>query len=397
MNDQFDKVSALITRLLEGEQLTSGETQILNEWLNVSPENRQLFTQLNDPHYVQHELEKMYNYDAEAGWQKIQHSTITQLNKIDIKQPLRWKYWIAAAIILFAIAGGAVFFFYFPSKTPALTNTSPANSPTDIAAPIVSKATITLQDGKLISIDSMNAAKMALDGVSVQKTPDGQILYTGDSTAVATNYFNVLTNPRGSRVVQLTLSDGTKIWLNAESKIRYPVSFTGTTREVEMEGEVYFEVAKNAAKPFVVQSNGTSVLVTGTHFNINAYNNEPVLNVTLLEGGVKVSKLNNVLSLKPGEQAQVGTNTINVDKQVDIEKVMAWKNGMFSFDGTNIYTAMRELSRWYDVEVHFKDSITENFYGDIPRNSNISGVLNMLQTTGSVHFKTTGNMIEVYK
>jgi hypothetical protein len=303
---------------------------------------------------------------------------------------------VAAAVTLVAVAGAALFFINFSGKGAEAVHI-PVIAATDIPAPAISKATITLQNGKRIPVDGLIIGRTALQGeTSVQKTADGQIVYMGDDERMPEVHFNTLTNPRGSKVMQLTLSDGTKVWLNAESEIRYPVAFTAGQREVEMKGEAYFEVAKDVQKPFIVQSNSITVQVTGTHFNVNAYTDDPTLRITLLEGGVKVSKENNTVLLKPGEQAEVGGN-IHINANADIDQVMAWKNGIFSFNGTDIYTAMRQISRWYDVDIRFNDAIKENFYGDIPRDSNISGVLNMLETTGSVHFKTIGNMIEVYK
>lgn len=397
MNDHLNTISALIIRSLEGEQLSAEERQVLDAWLNASPQNRVLFSQLTDPVYVREELEKMYSYNMEDGWQKLQAKYTGAENLVAIQQPRRWKYWIAAAVILFAIAGAALFFVYIPRNQKQLADHTTVKPAADVAAPGISKATITLQDGTRIAVDSTAIGNMALQGKTIiRKTAEGQILYAAGDKAGAETQFNTLTNPRGSRVVQLTLSDGTKLWLNAESEIRYPVAFTGKQREVSVEGEVYFEVAKDPAKHFIVTSNGVTVQVTGTHFNVNAYKDEASLKVTLLEGAVKVSKENNTVNLSPGEQAQVN-NDIRIDRQADIEQVMAWKNGLFIFNGTDIYTTMRQLSRWYDVDVKFKENITERFYGDISRGKNISVVLGILETTGSVHFKTTGNMIEVSK
>lgn len=397
MNDHLNKISALIIRCLEGEQLSIQEQQVLDEWLKSSPQNQELFSKLNDPLYVKEELEKMYNYNTEESWQKMMAKNDAGENIVAIQKLRSWKYWITAAAILFAIAGAALLFVYTPVMQKQVADHTIVNPRADIAAPPISKATITLQDGTRIAIDSTDIGNMAIQGkTKIRKTGDGQIQYSAEDEVVAEKQFNTLTNPRGSRVVQLTLSDGTKVWLNAESKIRYPVAFTGLKREVEIEGEVYFEVAKDPAKHFLVQSNGTTVQVTGTHFNINAYKDEASLDVTLLEGAVKVSKANHSINLTPGEQAKV-SNDIQIHRQVNTEDVMAWKNGLFIFNGTDIYTTMRQLSRWYDVDVKFNENITERFYGDISREKNISGVLTMLETTGSVHFKTNGNMIEVYK
>lgn len=397
MNDHLYRISALIIRRLEGEQLSEQEQQVLDEWLKASPQNPVFLSQLSDPLYVKEELEKMYSYNIEDGWQKLMSKYDTEENVVAIQKYRNWKYWIAAAVVLFAIAGAALLFINFPARQKPIENQNTVITATDVAAPAITKATITLQDGTRIAVDSINIGNMAMQGKTIiQKTADGQIQYTADDKVISETQYNRLTNPRGSRVVQLTLSDGTKVWLNAESEIRYPVAFNENQREVEIEGEVYFEVAKDPAKPFIVQSNGTTVQVTGTHFNINAYKDEASLDVTLLEGSVKVSKANHSVNLTPGEQAKV-SNDIQIHRQVNTEEVMAWKNGLFIFNGTDIYTTMRQLSRWYDVDVKFNENITERFYGDISREKNISGVLTMLETTGSVHFKTSGNMIEVYK
>ena len=397
MNDHLYRISALIIRRLEGEQLSEQEQQVLDEWLKASPQNPVFLSQLSDPLYVKEELEKMYSYNIEDGWQNLISKYDTEENVVAIQKYRNWKYWIAAAVVLFAIAGAALLFINFPARQKPIENQNTVITATDVAAPAITKATITLQDGTRIAVDSINIGNMAMQGKTIiQKTADGQIQYTADDKVISETQYNRLTNPRGSRVVQLTLSDGTKVWLNAESEIRYPVAFNENQREVEIEGEVYFEVAKDPAKPFIVQSNGTTVQVTGTHFNINAYKDEASLDVTLLEGAVKVSKANHSVNLTPGEQAKV-SNDIQIHRQVNTEEVMAWKNGLFIFNGTDIYTTMRQLSRWYDVDVKFNENITERFYGDISREKNISGVLTMLETTGSVHFKTSGNMIEVYK
>ncbi|MFT4016739.1 MAG: FecR domain-containing protein [Agriterribacter sp.] len=397
MNDYLSQVSALIIKHLESSPLTAQEQQELDAWLEASPQNKALFSRLTDPAYVREALQRMHSYNAEAGWQKIQYAYTNPIAVAPMQRSPQWKYWVAAATILVAIAGAALLYLYFPGKTTPIAATNVPQPAKDIPAPAVSKATITLQNGKRISVDSLSIGTNALqEKTAIQKTADGQIAYTGDEASNTEMHFNTLTNPRGSKVIQLTLNDGTKIWLNTESEIRYPIAFTSTSREVEMKGEAYFEVAKDAAKPFVVKSNGTAIQVTGTHFNVNAYMDEVSLNVSLLEGGVKVSKGSNTVTLMPGEQAQVNDN-IKINAQADMEQVMAWKNGSFSFKGEDIYTTMRQLSRWYNVDIHFKEAVFEKFYGDISRDKNISSVLKMLETTGSVHFKTAGNMIEVYK
>lgn len=393
-NAHTERIAVLISKHLENN-LTSQEKAELDLWLSTSPKERELFSKFMDNGYVRGELEKLYSYDPKAGWQKIQNAHAFNEKPAITRSIARWKYWIAAAILIILASAGALL-FYFPKQEKPVAHHS-SNKPADIAAPAVSKATITLQDGRKITLDSLNAGMVAMqENISIQKTQGGEILYGGSQPTGKTNIYNTLTNPRGSKVIQLTLSDGTKVWLNVESEMHYPVVFNAPAREIEITGEAYLEVAANASKPFIVKANDIAVQVIGTHFNINAYKDETAVKVTLLEGGVKVAQKNTTVVLRPGEQAQVDDN-IKVDKSADTEQAIAWKNGIFSFKDSDIGTIMRQLSKWYDVEVHFKDNITEHFYGEISREKNISSVLNMLQMTGSVHFETKGNTIEVKK
>ncbi len=248
----------------------------------------------------------------------------------------------------------------------------------DVTAPKSTKAMITLTNGETVLLDSVMSGKLATQGnVNVVKTADGQIVYEGTSTVAE---YNTFTNPRGSIVQQLTLSDGTKVWLNSESSLRYPTAFTGPERRVEITGEAYFEVAHNAAKPFIVKdiSRNAQVQVLGTHFNINTYSDEMAMKVTLLEGSVNVVKGNAAGLLKPGQQAQV-TATVKIVNIVDIDAVMAWKNGFFHFGNTNIQDLMKQLARWYDVEIVFEGKIpARQFGGEISKEENLLQVLKIL-------------------
>jgi ferric-dicitrate binding protein FerR (iron transport regulator) len=184
------------------------------------------------------------------------------------------------------------------------------------------------------------------------------------------------------------LSDGSKVWLNAASSLRFPASFAGKERKVELLGEAYFEVAKNAAMPFKVKVNGMEVEVLGTHFNINSYENESTVRTTLLEGSVKINNNNSSSLLKPGQQAQVNkAGEIKIINNVDVEEAIAWKEGKFQFDRADIHDIMRQLARWYDVDVEYKGSVSSHFGGTISRDVNLSQVLNMLHLTGEVKFQ----------
>src|SRR5258705_7986378 len=229
-----------------------------------------------------------------------------------------------AASILLAVGLGSYFLFFDKGKQKEIVKAD--NTITnDVQAPKVTKALITTADGKIITIDSLTSFSQG--NVKIVKTVDGKIVYSGAASEVS---YNTLTNPTGSKVIDMTLTDGSRVWLNAGSSVTYPVSFTANERKVKITGEAYFEVQHDANKPFIVSKGETSVQVLGTHFNVNAYDDEDNIKVTLLEGSVKVSTMYDVRGtmLRPGQQAQIATD-IKVAGNVDLDEVMAWKNGLF--------------------------------------------------------------------
>lgn len=298
--------------------------------------------------------------------------------------------WIYAAAVITAIAGAGIIFQVNSKKEnePAKENTVQIK---DIAPPSVAKAVITLSNGKHIILDSAGNGILAMQGsTNVIKMADGQIVYSTENKKAlhAEPEYNTLTVPRGSKVVSITLADGTKVWLNASSSLRYPTAFTGSERKVEITGEVYFEVAKDNSRRFIVDANGVSTRVFGTHFNINSYADEPAIEITLLEGSVNVSRGNNKQVLVPGQKAEITpAGNIAVTNNVDLEEVMAWKDGRFQFGGADIKEVMREITRWYDVEIVYKGDIPQHFRGGISRNVEVSKVFKMLEATDVVHFK----------
>ena len=281
---------------------------------------------------------------------------------------------VAAASVLFVIFFGTYFYVTKPSSK-TLVNQSIVKK--DVMAPSSSKATITLANGQIVALDGISSGTLVASqgAVNVMKTEDGQIVYKGTSKQIA---YNTLYNPRGSKVISLRLNDGSIVWLNSQSSIRYPVAFVGDERQVEITGEAYFEVAKNLTKKFIVASNGLNIEVLGTHFNVNSYNDNKNIKVTLLEGSVKIIKGAGIFILKPGQQAQVA-NEIQVLNGANIESVMAWKNGFFSFSGTSVEELMTILGRWYNVEIVFNKSIpNRQFGGQIATSANLSQVVKVL-------------------
>jgi ferric-dicitrate binding protein FerR (iron transport regulator) len=198
-------------------------------------------------------------------------------------------------------------------------------------------------------------------------------------------------------MISVTLADGSRVWLNAGSSIKYPVAFISKERKVEITGEAYFEVAHNASKPFIVTKGETSITVLGTHFNVNTYDDEDALRITLLEGSVAVKRESSNVKLKPGEQAVLSatSHSLLTTGSVDTDAVMAWKNGFFQFNNTPIDVIMRQVEKWYDVDVVYNGSIKQTFNGKIPRTVNASDLFKILESTGWVHFKIEGKKVMV--
>ncbi len=295
------------------------------------------------------------------------------------------KWWLAAASIIILLGVSSYFIFFNNNKPRNNIAKTLSAHPTDIQAPTTNKAIITLSNGKQIPIDSLNSGQLAMQGnMLITKNSKGEIIYSGDNDESLA--YNTLYNPRGSKVQTLTLADGTQVWLNAESSLRYPVAFSGKERKVEITGEAYFEVAPDTKKPFYVSSKEVSVKVLGTHFNVNAYDDEPLLKVTLLEGLVKVSKGAATLKLNSGQQAEIGSN-ISLNTNINTEEVMAWKNGFFAFRRANLNEILKQLVRWYDIETDQKESGKQMaFSGKIDRSLGLNEVLKILEQTG-VKFK----------
>ncbi len=242
------------------------------------------------------------------------------------------------------------------------------------------KAILILSDGSSIALTDAKKGELANDkGVKINKKANGQITYTRNGVSVEqqVNAFNTVITPRGGQY-QLVLSDGTKVWLNSASSLKYPVTFTGNKREIELSGEAYFEVAHNQHKPFRVISNGQIVEVLGTHFNVNAYADEPAAKTTLLEGSVKVQSNGISKTIKPNEQVMLKDGAMSIAK-VDVNEAVAWKNGFFYFKDDDIKSVMRQLARWYNVDIKYEGEIPQReFSGEISKNIDASKLLAIL-------------------
>lgn len=310
-------------------------------------------------------------------------------------KPKKYRLWpaVAAAMVIFtlSIAG----FFYYNYKIKA--DKASYRAKNDVK-PGGNKAYLTLANGKRIELNDAKDGELAKQaGVVITKTASGQLIYTIEKSnkAAAANAYNLIETPKGGQY-QIQLPDGTSVWLNAASVLKYPVSFAALKeRRVELHGEAYFEVAKDQQHPFIVNTDKQDVRVLGTHFNISAYSDEPLAKTTLLEGSVKV---NTDYILKPGEQfaiskaGKVGVSLVNV------EDVIAWKKGYFEFHDENVYEIMRKVARWYDVQVIYEDEISLNkMEGTLSRFGNVSRILDVLESTGLLTFRIEGKKIYIRK
>lgn len=318
---------------------------------------------------------------------------------------MSFQRYAAAAVALIVLSVGT----YFIVKKE--DNSSLKLAAYNDLSPGGNKAILTLANGKKIVLDGAANGEIAKQpGIRISKTADGQIVYTvvAEEGVQNNTAFNTISTPKGGQY-QVVLPDGTRVWLNSASSLKYPAAFSGNRRLVELNGEAYFEVAKvfinnepnatNTAKrqSFIVKTDKQEVEVLGTHFNISAYDDEPVLKTTLLEGSVKVSYENSSNIIIPGQQVKVYRSGAepHIINNINIDKEIAWKNGIFSFENDDLKTIMRQISRWYNLNVVYSGSLPdEKFYGEISRNSNLSEVFKILELN-NVQFEIEGKTVTV--
>jgi transmembrane sensor len=308
----------------------------------------------------------------------------------------QWYKWAVAAAVILMVSTASFFIINNRVQKNQLAVIQPQKKielKTDVA-PGQTGAILTLATGKKILLDSTGNGSVAQQGnVSVIKK-NGELVYSDDGKNTEAVY-NTMTTPKG-RQFNLVLADGSKVWLNAASSITYPTAFTGKDRKVTITGEAYFEITHNSSMPFIVQKGNTVVQVLGTHFNVNAYDDESMVSITLLEGLVNVKSGNYNSIIKPGQQAQSAQGgKITIYSNVDIDNVMAWKNGRIKFQGADIATVMRQISRWYDVEIVYNKKLDDLFYAEIPRSTMLSDVLKALEITKKVQFRIEGRKVIV--
>jgi len=308
--------------------------------------------------------------------------------------PLYKKTWIKIAASILLILG--TYFFFFNKPKQEIAQTQEQRFKNDVP-PGGNKAILTLGNGQQIILDTTRNGLLAKqNNTNIIKTDSGKLSYHITNEKPTEILYNTLSTPRGGQY-QLTLPDGSEVWLNAASSIKYPTVFTGNERLVEITGEAYFEVKHNLKMPFKVKVNNEIIEDLGTQFNINAYTDEPIQKTTLLEGSIKISINNNSQILKPGEQAEINKTVITIVKDVDLRQVVAWKNGKFAFTEMSMEDIMRQISRWYDTKIVFDQPVPGHFVADISRKEPVSKLLKLLELTDRVHFKIENKKITVMK
>ncbi len=382
----IDRIKELVIKHLDAG-LDAAEQQELNTWMSQSKINKEAIQEFLDDKSLQKGIGDLYK-TKERIWQKLEQ-TVDERKIVSIKRKI-WQWAAAAAIITGITVSG---YFIFPDNSKHDNTNTQANTEhlQNNIKPGSYKAKLVLADGTEIVLDSATLGKLAQQGNAAVVNQDGKLVYI-PGVAGDEEVYNTVMTARGE-TYSLVLADKSKVWLNAASSIKFPVSFTGNERRVEITGEAYFEVAKDAEKRFIVSAKGITTEVFGTHFNINTYNNELATRVTLLEGNIQVNK-NNV---QPGQQAVVNDNGhLEITGNIDLEQAVAWKNGEFQFgDKTDIKTAMRQVERWYDIEVEYRGSFNSHIGGSISRSASLPKILKMLEKTGVVKFEIQDKRIIV--
>ncbi|WP_142686405.1 FecR domain-containing protein [Chitinophaga polysaccharea] len=390
MNLPEEQQEALLQKYLDG-QCTPEEIATLYSWLLTSDAHRPLLS------VMQQDFERIMKERPvvpEELSNRIESRLLQSINTSKKETvPMRVSFrrnWTIAATIALLVASGITLFYTL--RRPAVP--LPAAAQVADVMPGTNKAVLTLADGTVVTLDS-TGKQVIQQGATVVKQQNGKLEYAVSGGNAVVGY-NTLKVPRGGQFT-VELPDGTIAWLNSASSLRYPTAFTGNNRTVEMEGQGYFEVKQNAKRPFVVKVNAIEIQVLGTAFDIMAYSDEDAVKTTLISGAVKVKSAKAEKLLHPGDQAAISSSTGAVlVHPVDVAAVTAWKTGFFEFDNANINVIMRQLARWYDIEIDIKNADNRLFGGRINRNLPLSEMLKLLEASGA-RFNLEGRKLTVIK
>jgi transmembrane sensor len=406
----MDRIKQLLLRFLR-EDISPAEQAELDTWIAAAPANRALLEELQDPARLAEALAKLDQLHRQEAWARVESYAATHRlavlmgddRSVRRRRIVRWSSAAAAVVLLVA---GPVLWLQKTKKNQAPA-VAVAAAPVHDALPGGNKAILTLSGGRQVILDSASEDTVLTEGAAIVAGVKGKLAYNAGNETDVPVVYNTLTTPRGGQY-QLTLPDGTQVWLNAQSSITYPTAFTDPDRTVSITGEAYFEVAQNPSKPFKVTAAGETINVLGTAFNINAYADEVIAKTTLLEGSIAVdpNDVNRRFILKPGQQAWISMEKTTSKGEVpaaaiyngaDLAQVIAWKNGLFAFSNADLPTVMRQLSRWYNVDVKYEGNIPTDqfqFNGKIGKSLTLDQVLKILTKT-QVHYSIEGNQLTI--
>lgn len=382
------RITWLINRHLRDE-LSSAEKQELEDWIAVHPSRRQWMKKFEEP-----EIHELIHNMSEINW-KDGYEKFLQRNA-QYRKPerrLSWLFhdWVAAAAILLLILGAGTWWILHRQSIPSDPVQRSQQPYAQDVQPGSEKATLTTGNEQPVSLDTLKSAN------GKYTNANGQLSYSHDQLIDAAVSVNTVTTPKGG-TYRVVLPDGTRVWLNAASSIQFPSAFTGNERKVKATGELYFEVANDAKKQFIVESNRSTITVLGTQFNITDYSNEPYTSTTLVQGRVAVSNAQSKVLLHPGSQSVISNSSdagpISI-RDANLEETVAWKNGYFIFNDAELPQIMRMVERWYNVSVIYEATISKQFVGVIRRNEPLSKLLQLLELTGEVKFSINGNTVKV--
>lgn len=369
--------------------LTEKEHEELDLWINESDNNMKLFEELTDEKNLMQNLQWLETVKSERSYSNELKRIKTKTNESNNYKMRRWL--VAASVVLVV---GVVGYFILPRQQKSNTSERIFTDSLQIN-PGGSRATLTLANGKVIDLGKTEAGIIASgNGSHVNKPEDGELVY--ERQTLVKNDLNVhtLSTPVSGKF-KVTLSDGSVVWLNALSSIRYPAQFNAKERLVELQGEAYFEVSKSNTPFKVLLGNNRSISVLGTQFNVNNYADEENKLISLVEGKVRVINANSDKILIPGFEASLGDNKITIKKDFDMDEVLAWKNNLFVFHDAPIEQIMKQVERWYNVKVVISEKNSHLFNATILRTEPLQKLLRLLELNGNVHFKIDKNTVYV--
>ncbi|MNJ91434.1 fec operon regulator FecR [compost metagenome] len=384
MHNNFKRTSELIIKFLKNE-LSDKEKAEFELWLKAFPENKALVESFRNTEKVQQEVNYLNAVDVNNGWEELSK----QIGQTPAKR-LAWTKIIqySAAAILIISVGIGVYIYSAQFKSKGISEIAQVQ---DIM-PGSKKAVLELADGSVIDLSEANLQLAAKDDNAAIDIKDGVLAFSANGKINNSDGYNILRTPKAGEY-KMMLPDGSLVWLNAASSLRFPTNFNKHERRVELTGEAYFEVAHNKAHPFIVSFNKTEVEVLGTHFNISSY--QTYSKTTLIEGAIKVSEGTNQRLIKPGEQAFTYDGHLTV-RAVDTYKSTAWKEGVFYFKDDRIKDILDEVSRWYDVDIVYNGEPNRKRYsGTIRRQATLSQVLEMLKTVSNTEYHLKDKTVTV--